>query len=106
MSARDEFDAPFVVHPDPDLEDLVPGYISHRRADVEALTDALEKGDLAQVGAIGHSMKGSGAGYGFDGLTDIGHELEMAGRDADEDAAATALHRLTAYLSNMEIVYD
>lgn len=106
MSRLDEYDAPFTVNPDPDLEDLVPGYIEHREADAKAIAEALEAGDLAAVQFIGHSMKGSGSGYGFDGLTDIGLELENAGRDADEAAAAAALHRLTAYLRNMEIVYE
>ena len=40
------------------------------------MTHALEQSDLETVRVLGHSMKGSGASYGFEGLTTIGASLE------------------------------
>lgn len=100
------YDTPFVVHPETDVVDLVPTYLEHRLADVEAISAALEAGDLAAVQFVGHSIKGSGGGYGFDGLTDIGQELERAGRDRDADGASLALRHLRDYLANLEVVYE
>jgi HPt (histidine-containing phosphotransfer) domain-containing protein len=100
------YDTPFVVRPEPDLADLVPTYLQRRHTDAETISAALEQGDLEVVRIVGHSMKGSGGGYGFDGLTDIGQELENAGRESDAEGATAALRHLRDYLANVEVVYE
>jgi len=65
---------------EPDLRDVVPGYLKKRRADVVSCCDALAAGDLASIQAIAHKMKGTGAGYGFPFLTEIGGKIETAAR--------------------------
>jgi HPt (histidine-containing phosphotransfer) domain-containing protein len=106
MSDHPAYDTPFRIVPDPDLADLVPDFISRRHADLALLTAALSAGDLATIRATGHSIKGSGGGYGFDGLTEIGARLESSGAAGDADAAAEALHDLADYLENVEVVYE
>lgn len=102
----DRYDAPFHVRADDDLADLVPTYLGRRADDVEKITDALASDDFEAVRFVGHSMKGSGAGYGFDGLTEIGARLEIAGRDEDGAAAADGLRDLKDYLANVQVDYD
>jgi HPt (histidine-containing phosphotransfer) domain-containing protein len=89
---------------DPDLLDLIPGYLARRREDVAALITALDAGDLEAVRNIGHSMKGSGGGYGFGGITEIGSALEQAGKSGDTDDASAALAQLTDYLSRVVVI--
>jgi HPt (histidine-containing phosphotransfer) domain-containing protein len=92
------------ARPDPDLMDLVPVYLERRHADVVALEDALKLGDMERVRILGHSMKGSGGGYGFDGITEIGLRLEDAGRSGDAGAARTGIEDLEDYLRNVEVL--
>jgi HPt (histidine-containing phosphotransfer) domain-containing protein len=100
------YDVHLIVRPEPDLADLVPLYLERREADIGALEDAVLTGDYATVHILGHSMKGSGGGYGFDGITEIGLRIETAGKTSDPDAARTAIEDLKAYLQNLEVLYD
>jgi HPt (histidine-containing phosphotransfer) domain-containing protein len=90
--------------PDPDLMDLVPVYLERRRADVVALEESLATGDMERLRIIGHSMKGSGGGYGFDGISEIGMRLEEAGKQADAAAARTGIDDLDEYLRNVVVL--
>lgn len=95
-----------VVRVDPDLAELVPGFLDNRRRDVARLSEALATGDLETVRLVGHSMKGSGGGYGFTGVTDIGAALERAATDGDLAAARAALESLREYLERVEVRFD
>ncbi|MDD4004621.1 MAG: Hpt domain-containing protein [Elusimicrobiaceae bacterium] len=92
-----------IVKPDPDLIDLIPGYLRNRRTDVVELKKAFAAKDFPHIRSIGHSIKGSGAGYGFDGLTLLGAELETAARDNSEAAVLAKIAELENYLLNVEI---
>ena len=50
-------------------------------------------------------MKGEGGSYGLDAVTDLGRELEQAGKDSDFDAARRLGRDLTNFLERLEIVY-
>ena len=95
-----------IVNVDPDLEELIPGYLSNRDKDVCAIRAALEKKDLEAIRIIGHSMKGSGRGYGFDAITEIGALIETAAKEARHDDILLLAGRLEDYLARIEIVYD
>ena len=70
-------DERIVVRIDKDLEDLIPGYIKNRHNDIESMHTALESGDFENIRILGHSMKGSGGGYGFDEITTISPHRQM-----------------------------
>jgi HPt (histidine-containing phosphotransfer) domain-containing protein len=91
---------------DADLIDLVPGYIENRRKDVPAILDALGRGDMECVWIIGHSMKGSGGGYGLHTVSEVGAALEQAAKVSDADAVTRALARLQDYLARVEVVCE
>jgi len=44
-------------------------------------------------------LKGTGAAYGFDELTDIGKALEMAAKENDAAASGLQLDRIRLYLA-------
>ncbi|MBA2594854.1 MAG: Hpt domain-containing protein [Gammaproteobacteria bacterium] len=91
---------------DADLIHLVPGYIENRRKDVLAILGALGRGDMECVWIIGHSMKGSGGGYGFHTVSEVGAALEQAAEVSDGDAVTAALARLQDYLARVEVVCE
>jgi HPt (histidine-containing phosphotransfer) domain-containing protein len=90
---------------DPDLADLIPMYVRRRHGDLAKAREALAASDLETIRIVGHSMKGSGGGYGFDGITEIGARMEIAGNAADPSAAADAIAELADYLDRLEVVY-
>jgi HPt (histidine-containing phosphotransfer) domain-containing protein len=90
---------------DPDLADLIPMYVRRRHADLAKAREALAASDLETIRIVGHSMKGSGGGYGFDGISEIGARLEIAGNESDASAASEAIAELADYLDRLEVVY-
>ncbi|HOK05676.1 MAG TPA: Hpt domain-containing protein [Syntrophales bacterium] len=89
---------------DEDLWDLIPNYLANRRRDVEAIGEALAAGDFEKIRGIGHKMKGSGGGYGFDEITSIGRGMEEAAKAGDGIAIRRELKRLDDYLGKVEVV--
>lgn len=91
---------------DEDLADLIPEYLEHRVGDVGTIRGAIASGDFESVRILGHGMKGSGGGYGFDTITDIGAALETAGKEADAQAATASVDALADFLSRVEVSYE
>ena len=94
-----------VVHVDPDLEELIPGFLLRRREDIGAITDALQKEDYETARILGHSMKGSGGGYGFDFITDVGRSIEQAAKEKNKSEIRKQTDALLLYLGRIEIKY-
>ncbi|MBF0370525.1 MAG: Hpt domain-containing protein [Magnetococcales bacterium] len=90
---------------DSDLEDITPGYLANRQKDLLNLPEALKNKDFSALQVIGHRMKGSGAGYGFDAITDIGRLIEMAARDQNEADIQKGIDDLRDYLDRVEVTY-
>ena len=95
-----------VVKIDEDLFDLIPGYLKNRQQDIESLHNCLVQGDFESIRITGHSMKGSGGGYGFDEITEIGRLIEKFATEENGLAIAEVLNRLADYLANVEVVRD
>ena len=98
--------ARIIVHADPDLADLIPGYLANRKMDIVAIREALDKNDLDTVRILGHGMKGSGGGYGFQTITDIGKMLEKNAQEGLNDGIRVQIEGLEEYLRQIEVVYD
>jgi len=94
-----------VAYVDESLEALIPKYMERRAADVEALRTATRRGAFDEARIIGHSMKGSGGGYGFDPITEIGATIEQAAEAADENTLCSATDALDRYLADVQIVF-
>ena len=54
-----------VVKIDPDLKELIPGYLLNRRNDIANIRAALETKDFELIQRQGHSMKGLIPGMGL-----------------------------------------
>ena len=93
-----------IIKIDPDIEDLIPGYIESKHRDIGLLNDALLKNDYDTLRRIGHDLKGSGVGYGFDKITDMGRALESAAKNSDGAEIKKIIAEFVDYLSRVEIV--
>lgn len=67
-----------------------------------ALQSAAARGDLESIERIGHSMKGSGASFGFPGISDLGAALERAAWAFDEKKARLRGAELSAHLEGAD----
>lgn len=94
------------VRVDVDLKELIPGYLENREKDLLVFRQALEKDDFNSIATLGHSMKGSGGGYGFDDLSSIGRAIEKAAKSKDKESVRKSIIDLTDFLKKLEIVYD
>ncbi len=93
-----------VVYVDSDLEDLIPMFLENRHKDVEDIRKLLRDGIFDEIRRLAHSMKGSGGGYGFDEISEIGRDMEEAAKSRDRDQIESLNHRLAEYLSVVEVV--
>lgn len=94
----------WVVTVDEDLQDLIPGYLENRRKDAEELQKALARSDFEVVRVLGHKMKGSGGGYGFDEISEIGRALEDAAKQSQAAKIQEEIDRLRYYLDHVEVI--
>jgi len=95
-----------IVHIDADLEDLIPGFLQKRREDIKSILTALEVGDYKTIRILGHSMKGTGGGYGFDTISDIGHAIEQAAKGRNSKDILKKTNELAGYIEKIEIVFE
>ncbi len=94
------------VRIDKDLEDLIPGYIENRQKDIKSILFSLEKADYESIRILGHSMKGSGGGYGFDAITRIGKSIEEAAKNKNGSEIKKQVEELSYYIAGIEITYE
>src|SRR6185312_2335108 len=95
--------AKILIPMEPGLEDVIPGYLEKRRADVASYRSALAAADFDSIRKLAHKMKGTGAGYGFQTLTDLGASLERAALDGNSTRVAEDLDRFAVYLESIEL---
>lgn len=96
---------PIIVKGDPDLRDLIPGYLANRRQELPMLLAALDEKAFTLIESLAHRMKGEGGGYGFDAISTIGSALEEAARQGNVPEARTLLAELASFLERVHVVY-
>jgi signal transduction histidine kinase/CheY-like chemotaxis protein len=86
----------------PTVAALVPGFLANRDKDVRTARAALKRHDYHGLWVLAHTMKGLGASYGFDGISDIGALLEKAALAHDDAGVVRAIESLESYLGRVE----
>jgi PAS domain S-box-containing protein len=74
---------------------LVPGYLAAKPAQIEQARNCLATRDFAPIRSFGHNLKGTGLGYGFPGIGEIGSEIEKAAASGDAGRIAAQLEALS-----------
>jgi signal transduction histidine kinase/DNA-binding NarL/FixJ family response regulator len=93
-----------LVRADERLRAVIPRYLESRRKDVETILAALERSDFTAIAALGHKMCGTGAGYGFTPITELGVGLEQAAKEKNGDAIREHAARLSGSLARVTVV--
>ena len=98
-------DEKIVVQVDPDLEDLIPGFLKNRTLEVEKLRSEIDKNNFENIASMGHSIKGVGGGYGFELMSELGANIEDAAKQSNVEAIRENIDRLDDYLKRVEVEY-
>lgn len=61
---------------DPDMVELIQFFIEEIDERIETLQETSQSKDVAGLRTIAHQLKGAGAGYGFEPISDLAGELE------------------------------
>jgi len=94
------------VHADPDLRDIIPLFLANKREEINHIREALLREDFETILFIAHQIKGSGGGYGFDAITELGKSIEEAASGRNEALILNCLDELASYLDRVEVVYE
>jgi CheY-like chemotaxis protein len=94
--------SPEVVHIDQSIKDLVPGYLKHRKNDIQKMKDALKESDFSTIESIAHKIKGSGESYGFKKAGQIGKEIEKSAQEENLEKIDRLLEEFESYLDNIQ----
>ena len=95
-----------LVKIDPELREIVPSFIKNRHKDVLEMPEFLKKSDYKAIERVGHGMKGSGSGFGFDVISNIGARLEKASKEKNADDISNCIGELSRYMEHLEISYE
>ena len=88
---------------DPELQDLIPGYVANCLEDLRKIEPLVDQGDFESVAGLGHNLKGSGRAYGFARISEIGAALEGESRASSRAGVLRSAHELIAYLEAVEM---
>jgi len=85
------------------LRPVVSGYLEKRLGDVAKLREALDRSDFITIRTLGHQMSGTGGGYGFERITEIGSALEESALAGDAARIRASVEDLDHYLTAVRI---
>ncbi|MDB5439804.1 MAG: signal transduction histidine kinase, partial [Caulobacteraceae bacterium] len=84
------------------LADRTPAYLENCQLNVAAMLAALDRGDFQVVTILGHNLRGSGGGFGFQMITDIGALLEQSADRSDTVVSRRYVGELASYLDHLK----
>lgn len=102
--ARSDHYAALLSQVPADIRPLVPGFLNRREKEVEDLWNLLEMTDFRSIQDAGHKLKGTGTGYGFEMMTEIGRDLENAAKDQNFEHVKQIIERLAEATRNLQRV--
>jgi HPt (histidine-containing phosphotransfer) domain-containing protein len=85
-----------------DISDLIPIFLENTLKQVVLAQESLAKSDWASLARIGHSLKGAGASFGFQLISDQAIRLETLSMKQDQSALQVLLQEMDAYLRHVK----
>lgn len=93
------------VYIDSELKDLIPGYIERMHQTIGKMREMCDQGNFDGIRVLGHNLKGSGGGYGFQKVSDLGKNIEHAAASEDPRMVLQFCRELESFLENVIIHY-
>lgn len=93
------------VQVESELEELIPGFMKNRHNDVDKIRGMLADEDFEAIKLLGHTMKGNGAGYGFERISELGKLIEATACEKKVGEIEKLVCDLSDFLQNVEIEY-
>ncbi len=91
-----------VVAIDPDIQDLVPRFLENQRTNAARILELTASGDFDAARRMGHNMKGTGKGYGFDVISGLGASIEQAASRSSAEEVERLARELSRYLDSVQ----
>lgn len=88
---------------DPDFHELLELFAESISRHCQELEASHRDGDVRQLQALAHKLKGAGGGYGFPEMTTLAAELENACKSNDGTLVDVRVPVLLDYLSRIRI---
>ncbi len=93
-------------HNDPSMNDIIAGYVVALPGKLDGLLAALEANELSSFKTIAHGLHGSGGGFGFAVVSELGEELEsLVKTNADSNEIHSALEKLKHVIERISRAY-
>ncbi len=105
-SGADNQEEEIVVRVEALLEDMIPDYLEHRKAEILNIHSALARKDFASLREIGHDIEGTGGAFGFKGMAQIGRSLRVAAAEGDQQGVQKFAEELSNYLDRVKVEYE
>jgi HPt (histidine-containing phosphotransfer) domain-containing protein len=90
---------PIPISIDPDLADLLPGYLERRAKDVREMETLVHTGRFGELRQQAHRLAGSAGSYGLPEATEAARHLERAATAGDAPGARDAIAELQRLFS-------
>lgn len=95
-----------IVKVDQDLADLIPQFIENRKKDIEELSGAISAKNEQLVAQLGHKIKGSSASYGFEELSKMAEDCEVAAKNKNLISVEHLISKMRTHFNEIEIKFE
>ena len=94
----------YFIYVDPDLADYIPTFVDNRKKELHQAETSLKTKDFESLRALGHTLKGCCASYGFIELGDLGKKLEDLAKTERSEDISSLLSDMNWLLEHFEVV--
>ena len=101
LDSQSNSDEKVIVKVDAEIEDIIPIFFETLVEEMETALDALQRDDYETTQIWGHSLRGTGGGYGFEAISEIGKSLEQAAKPHDSQEVRNLVDQLSSYLERV-----
>jgi HPt (histidine-containing phosphotransfer) domain-containing protein len=94
----------YSIYVDPDLADYIPTFVANRKKELIQAKSDLDAKNFEALRALGHTLKGCCASYGFVELGELGKKLEMLSKEEKSEDIASLLKDMNWLLDHYQVV--
>jgi len=81
---------------------LAPRYLKNVERSLDTLHEAEAAEDYGAIQRIGHTLSGTGSGFGFPRITELGALIVLAAKERATHKIRSTIHELASYLEQVQ----